>query len=67
VLSRIIVNVRESCQVVEDIRQAGQPVGFDGEGVNLGPKKKLTLVQLSAMSGQVIIFIRAHQPHERTG
>ena len=25
-------------QVVDEIIQAGQPIGFDGEGVNLGPK-----------------------------
>ncbi len=40
-ISRIIVNVKESCQVVEELLQAGQPIGFDGEGVNLGPKGKL--------------------------
>jgi hypothetical protein len=40
-ISRIIVNVKESCQVVEELLQAGQPIGFDGEGVNLGPKGML--------------------------
>jgi len=55
-VSRVIVNVRESLQVVEEIMRAGQPIGLDGEGVNLGPKGKLTLVQVSTMSGQVNLF-----------
>ena len=37
-VSRVIVNVKESLQIVEDIMRAGQPIGLDGEGVNLGPK-----------------------------
>ena len=40
-VSRVIVNVKESLQVVEEIMRAGQPVGLDGEGVNLGPKGQL--------------------------
>jgi len=55
-VSRVIVNVKESLQVVEEILRAGQPVGLDGEGVNLGPKGRLTLVQISTMAGQVNIF-----------
>jgi len=55
-VSRVIVNVKESLQVVDDIMRAGLPIGLDGEGVNLGPKGKLTLVQISTMAGQVNIF-----------
>merc|ERR1719308_751887 len=55
-VSRVVVSVRESLQIVEDIIKNGQPVGFDGEGVNLGPKAQLTLVQISTVGGQVIIF-----------
>jgi len=55
-VSRVVVSVRESLQIVDDIIKNGQPVGFDGEGVNLGPKGQLTLVQISTVSGQVIIF-----------
>ena len=55
-VSRVVVSVRESLQIVEDIIKNGQPVGFDGEGVNLGPKGQLTLVQISTVGGQVIIF-----------
>ena len=39
-VSRVVVNVKESMQVVEEIMRAGQPIGLDGEGVNLGPKGK---------------------------
>ena len=39
-VSRVIVNVKESMQVVEEIMRTGQPIGLDGEGVNLGPKGK---------------------------
>jgi len=54
--SRVVVSVRESCQLVEDLLLAGHPVGFDGEGVNLGPKGQMTLLQISTMAGQIIIF-----------
>ena len=37
-VSRVIVNTRECHQVVDEMLRAGQPVGLDGEGVNLGPK-----------------------------
>ena len=55
-VSRVVVSVRESLQIVEEILRAGQPVGLDGEGVNLGPKGQLTLVQVSRLGGEVIIF-----------
>ena len=55
-VSRVVVSVRESLQIVEDILRSGQPVGLDGEGVNLGPKGQLTLVQVSRAAGEVIIF-----------
>jgi len=55
-VSRVVVSIRESCQIVEELLRAGQPIGFDGEGVNLGPKGQLTLVQISTVNGQVIIF-----------
>merc|ERR1719266_2317867 len=55
-VSRVVVSARESAAIVEELLRAGQPVGFDGEGVNLGPKGQLTLVQISTVGGQVIIF-----------
>ena len=45
-VSRVVVSVRESQQIVEELLRAGQPIGFDGEGVNLGPKGQLTLAQV---------------------
>merc|ERR1719266_2611928 len=55
-VSRVVVSARESAAIVEELLRAGQPVGFDGEGVNLGPKGQLTLVQVSRLGGEVIIF-----------
>ena len=55
-VSRVVVSTRESLQIVEDILAAGQPVGLDGEGVNLGPKGQLTLLQVSRLGGEVVIF-----------
>jgi len=55
-VSRVIVNTRECHQVVDEMLRAGQPVGLDGEGVNLGPKGFLTLIQISTIDGKVFIF-----------
>ena len=55
-VSRVVVSARESAAIVEELLRAGQPVGFDGEGVNLGPKGQLTLVQISTVGGQVVII-----------
>ena len=55
-VSRVVVTVKESNQLVEEIMRAGQPIGLDGEGVNLGPKGALTLIQISTMNGQVSLF-----------
>ena len=37
-VSRVVVNAKESYQIVEELLRVGDPVGLDGEGVNLGPK-----------------------------
>ena len=39
----MIVSVRESAETMDDILCVGQPV--DQDGVNLGPKRQLNLVQ----------------------
>ena len=49
-VARVVVSVRESTQIVEELLRAGQPVGLDGEGVNLGPKGQLTLLQVMVMT-----------------
>ncbi|KAK9294308.1 hypothetical protein QLX08_011054 [Tetragonisca angustula] len=61
--TRTIVNVRESLQIIEDIINPRKPppdgkivVSFDCEGINLGVKGQLTLVQIGTMSGQAYVF-----------
>lgn len=59
--TRVIVNVRESLQIVEDIISRaksgkGVAVSFDCEGINLGVKGQLTLFQIGTSSGQAYIF-----------
>ena len=49
-VARVVVSVRESTQIVEELLRAGQPVGLDGEGVNLGPKGQLTLLQVRVIT-----------------
>ncbi|CAB4069455.1 EXD1 [Lepeophtheirus salmonis] len=53
---KVVVSVRESAQLVDNFISLGKPVGFDGEGVNLGPKGQLTMVQLSNYNGEVFIL-----------
>lgn len=61
--TKIIVNPRESLQIIEDIINPRKPppngkivVSFDCEGINLGVKGQLTLVQIGTMSGQAYVF-----------
>ncbi|XP_012232253.1 egalitarian protein homolog [Linepithema humile] len=61
--TRVIATPRESLQVVEDIINPRKPppdgkivVSFDCEGINLGVKGQLTLVQIGTMSGQAYVF-----------
>ncbi|XP_031840590.1 egl_like_exo domain-containing protein [Nomia melanderi] len=61
--TRVIVNPRESLQIIEDIINPRKPppdgkivVSMDCEGINLGVKGQLTLIQIGTMSGQSYIF-----------
>ncbi|XP_011641373.1 egalitarian protein homolog [Pogonomyrmex barbatus] len=61
--TRVIATSRESLQVIEDIINPRKPppdgkivVSFDCEGINLGVKGQLTLVQIGTMSGQSYVF-----------
>lgn len=61
--TRVIVNPRESLQIIEDIINPRKPppdgkivIAFDCEGINLGVKGQLTLVQIGTMSGQAYVF-----------
>lgn len=61
--TRVIATPRESLQIIEDIINPRKPpadgkviVSFDCEGINLGVKGQLTLVQIGTMSGQAYVF-----------
>lgn len=61
--TRVIATSRESLQIIEDIINPRKPppdgkvvVSFDCEGINLGVKGQLTLVQIGTMSGQAYVF-----------
>ena len=63
-LTRVVLTAKESAQVVEKILSpvgragagGGVAVGVDGEGINLGTKGQLTLLQVSTMEKQTYIF-----------
>ncbi|KAL0115544.1 hypothetical protein PUN28_010812 [Cardiocondyla obscurior] len=61
--TRVIATPRESLQIVEEIINPRMPssdgkvvVSFDCEGINLGVKGQLTLVQIGTMSGFAYVF-----------
>lgn len=60
--TRVILNVKESLQVVDDIFLRVKPgappvaVSMDCEGINLGTRGQLTSIQLGLMTGQAFIF-----------
>ncbi|XP_015178535.1 PREDICTED: uncharacterized protein LOC107067479 [Polistes dominula] len=60
--TRVIVNTKESLQIVEDIinprkaRADNNVISFDCEGINLGAKGQLTLIQIGTMTGQAYVF-----------
>ncbi|KAG7211295.1 hypothetical protein KM043_010595 [Ampulex compressa] len=61
--TRVIAMARESLQVIEDIINPRKPppngkvvVSFDCEGINLGVKGQLALIQIGTMSGQSYVF-----------
>ncbi|XP_057330635.1 egalitarian protein homolog [Microplitis mediator] len=61
--TKIIVNVRECGRIIDEILNpprlpAGEKiaVSFDCEGINVGSKGQLTLIQIGTMEGNVFIF-----------
>lgn len=60
--TRVIVTVKESLQVIDDIFLRVKPgappvaVSMDCEGINLGTRGQLTSIQLGLMTGQAFIF-----------
>ncbi|XP_063981541.1 egalitarian protein homolog [Diachasmimorpha longicaudata] len=72
--TRVIVNVRESLHIIDEIMnpQRGTAdgkivVSFDCEGINVGAKGQLTLVQIGTAQGHVYIFDLFTSPNLITG
>ena len=60
---KIIVNLKDSLQILQEISYTkkqftnGQVVvALDCEGINVGPKGKLTLIQIGTMTNQIYVF-----------
>lgn len=61
---KIVVNPKECQQIVDEIMESTQYltddghviVSFDCEGINLGAKGQLTLIQIGTMLGQIYVF-----------
>ncbi|XP_011499413.1 PREDICTED: uncharacterized protein LOC105363426 [Ceratosolen solmsi marchali] len=61
--TKVVSNLRDCLQIVDDIMYPKKPSGdgkiivaLDSEGINVGPKGKLTLLQIGTMAGQVYVF-----------
>ncbi|XP_043266477.1 egalitarian protein homolog [Venturia canescens] len=62
--TKIVVNPKECLQIVEDIINSTHSltenghvvVSFDCEGINLGARGQLTLLQIGTMLGQIYVF-----------
>nr|XP_018897610.1 PREDICTED: uncharacterized protein LOC109030875 isoform X1 [Bemisia tabaci] len=55
--TKVIANHKECAQILSDITASSNPVvAFDCEGVNLGVKGTLSLLQVSLSNGQAYIF-----------
>ncbi|NP_001136335.1 egalitarian isoform X1 [Nasonia vitripennis] len=61
--TKVIVSVRDCLQIVDEIiyprksaADGKSVVSFDCEGINVGPKGRLTLLQIGTMSGLIYIF-----------
>ncbi|KAK0085449.1 hypothetical protein PV325_005224 [Microctonus aethiopoides] len=63
--TKVIVNVRESTRIIDEIINSKPAasstdgnivVSFDCEGINVGTKGQLTLIQIGTMYGNVYIF-----------
>ena len=50
------MNAKDSAQVCHSILCRKEPVAVDGEGINLGAKGQITLIQIATMDKQAYIF-----------
>ena len=55
-VTRIVMNARESAQICHSILSKKEPISVDAEGINLGTKGQMTLLQISTMEKQTYIF-----------
>ena len=55
-VTRIVMNARESAQICHSILCKKEPISVDAEGINLGTKGQMTLLQISTMEKQTYIF-----------
>ena len=55
-MTRVIMTAKEASQIVDQIMASKSPVAVDGEGINLGTKGQLTLLQVSTMEKHAYIF-----------
>lgn len=61
--TKVVVNVKQSLQIIDDIINPPRPpsdgkivVSLDCEGINVGTKGRITLIQIGTASGLVYIF-----------
>uniref|UniRef100_A0A0A9Z4E8 Exonuclease 3'-5' domain-containing protein 1 n=1 Tax=Lygus hesperus TaxID=30085 RepID=A0A0A9Z4E8_LYGHE len=54
--TKVVANVKECSNLVEDIINVGEAISFDCEGINLGVKGQLTLFQIGLTNGLAYIF-----------
>ena len=55
-VTRVVMNARESAQICHSILTKKEPISVDAEGINLGTKGQMTLLQISTMNKQAFIF-----------
>ncbi|CAB0002986.1 unnamed protein product, partial [Nesidiocoris tenuis] len=54
--TKVVANVKECSNLVEEIISSRTTVSFDCEGINLGKKGQLTIFQIGLPNGQAYIF-----------
>ncbi|XP_014251079.1 uncharacterized protein LOC106667543 [Cimex lectularius] len=54
--TKVIANVKECSNLVDELMNSGEAISFDCEGINLGTKGQLTLFQIGDALGHAYIF-----------
>ena len=55
-VTRVVMNAKESAQICHSILSKKEPIAVDAEGINLGTKGQMTLLQISTIDKQTYIF-----------